>query len=240
MPPPIKLGWTGLNSQALIQQTFSNRVSICLLVVQEVTTYHCCFTNKNIDKTSLPHHLKQTNKQPKSKVISMSFLYSFGTTFHTHSTSNEGEDFPFFSDPSFFNNSHTDISHENSNPFDEPFPSSSSLDPFSPSFFSPPRENLNLYQAFDESEVKIEESQMGNVQFLPHSYSGVENVSKYMQRSFSSNSFESKPGFLFRPQHHILMDSPHFQRNDISSPEISFFTGQMRKVCSTGDLQVKN
>lgn len=79
-----------------------------------------------------------------------------------------------------------------------------------------------------------------NQQFLPHSYGGTESVSKYMQRSFSSNSFEGKPGFLFQTRHETLVDSPNFQRNDISSPENSAFSGQMRRVCSTGDLQVKN
>lgn len=208
-------------------------------------------------------------------------LYSLGTNFHTHSTSDGVGDLPFFSDPfPFFNTSSshtTDVAQQSSNPFDESLPFS--LDPFPPSFFSfsPPSshlESLNLYQgnnhtttvqtlssngptnsaaselgsfsAFDGSEVKSEESQMGldyaynNQQFLPHSYSGTESVSKYMQRSFSSNSFEGKPGFLFQTRHETLVDSPNFQRNDISSPENSAFSGQMRRVCSTGDLQVKN
>lgn len=192
-------------------------------------------------------------------------LYSFGTTtFHTHSTSeivssNDGSgDLPFFSNSfPFFTNSHHSTnevtSQQNSNPFDEPL--LPSLDPFSPSFFSfsPPTDQNHTtvqplcnesFSAFDFSQVKNEESQISidyynyntntnNNQFLPHSYSGDENVSKYMQRSFSSNSFEKKPSFLFQTHHDNLVDSSKFQRHDLSSPENS-----LRRVCSTGDLQV--
>lgn len=123
-------------------------------------------------------------------------------------------------------------------------------------------ENLNLYQTthlqwlqngsdFDNGlgnmsgleglEVKNEECQMGfessfnHQAFLPHSYSGgggAENVTKLMQRSYSSNSFDAKTGFLFQPRFDTLMESPSFQNQEI-------FGGQMRRVCSTGDLQVR-
>lgn len=100
--------------------------------------------------------------------------------------------------------------------------------------------------AMDGFEVKTEECQMSvdydaynQHHFFPHSYSGAESVAKYMQRSFSSNSFNGKPGFLFHPHSDKLMDSPNFQNNGMSSPENSCFNGQMRRVCSTGDLQVK-
>lgn len=198
-------------------------------------------------------------------------LYSYDTTFHTHSNSDylssDGVgDLPFLSDSfPFFPNSPSNVAHDNSNS------NSNSLDPFSPSFFSfsPPSshlESLSLYHgnrvqplsngqnvanefgtfsAFDGSEVKTEETQLGvdcvyAQQLLPHSYSGAENFSRYMQRSFSSNSFEAKPGFLSQPHTDTLVDSPKFQRHDLSSPEDTLFTGQMRRVCSTGDLQVKS
>ncbi|XP_057417619.1 two-component response regulator-like APRR9 [Lotus japonicus] len=210
-------------------------------------------------------------------------LYAFGTTFHTHSSSDlvsaDGDvgDFPFFPDPfTCFTSSPTDEAQKSSisNPFDETL--ANSLDPFSPSFssFSPPSSHLgslslyaanrvqqqqplssngsNLateygcFSAFDESEVKSEESQMGVVhdytcstqKFIPHSYSGAEDLSKYMQRSFSSNCFEGKPSFLFQNSHHdASVDSSKFQKHEMNSPEHSVFSGQMRRVCSTGDLQ---
>ncbi|KAL1364374.1 hypothetical protein HN51_012579 [Arachis hypogaea] len=112
---------------------------------------------------------------------------------------------------------------------------------------------------FDVTQVvKSEECQIGvefdygynnhnHQHFFPHSYSGAENVAKYMQRSFSSNSFHGKPGnFLFQNNHSDTlnnnnnnnnMKSPSFQRHDMNSPENSAFNGQMRRVCSTGDLQ---
>ncbi|XP_031253426.1 uncharacterized protein LOC116111333, partial [Pistacia vera] len=106
----------------------------------------------------------------------------------------------------------------------------------------------NGYQDFsslDAMEVKSEESLVGfdscyNQQqqsFVPRSYSGVENVAKYMQRSYSSNSFDNKSGFLFRPHFDTLMEPPNVNNQALSSPESNFFSGQMRRVCSTGDLQ---
>ncbi|KAL2342734.1 hypothetical protein Fmac_004019 [Flemingia macrophylla] len=177
-------------------------------------------------------------------------LYAFDTTFHSHC---DGVgDLTFLSDSfPFFPNS----------------PTSNSLPSLDPSFFSfsPPSahlESLSLYHAnrmsnghnlatefrsfspFDGhgSQVKSEDSQLGvdsvyGSQLLPHSYSGADDFSKYMQRSFSSNSFEGKPGFLSQPYSDAHVDSPSFQRHDMSSPDDIVFAGQMRRVCSTGDLQ---
>ncbi|XWS49978.1 hypothetical protein CRYUN_Cryun12cG0048900 [Craigia yunnanensis] len=83
-------------------------------------------------------------------------------------------------------------------------------------------------------EIKNEECQVD----LDSAYSDVnENVAKYLQRSFSSNSFEGKPNFSFQPPFDSLMESQNFQGQALSMPETSFFAGQMRKVCSTGDLE---
>ncbi|KDP25406.1 hypothetical protein JCGZ_20562 [Jatropha curcas] len=91
--------------------------------------------------------------------------------------------------------------------------------------------------------VKTEECQMGydssynNQLFMPHSYSGAENVAKFMQRSYSSNSFEGKPDFLFQPRFDTLLESSNYQNENLSSPENTFLAGQLRRVCSTGDLR---
>ncbi|KAF5460642.1 hypothetical protein F2P56_020498 [Juglans regia] len=125
-------------------------------------------------------------------------------------------------------------------------------------------ESLNLYQSthfqclpngldlqngfgnlsgLENLEVKNEECQMGfessfNQTFAPHSYSGgAENVAKLMQRSYSSNCFDGKPGFLYQPRFDTFMESSNFRKHDLSTPERSLFSGQMRRVCSTGDLQ---
>lgn len=134
---------------------------------------------------------------------------------------------------------------------------------FPPNFISssPPstqfEKSLNLYpnqapkmQSFSNGygdlgelsslEVKNEELQVGfdsgygNFS-APQNYTGAENAGKYLQRSFSENCFDSKPGFEipFQPQFNSLMESQNFQ----TSPENSFFAGQIRRVCSTGDLQ---
>ncbi|XP_075639981.1 zinc finger protein CONSTANS-LIKE 1 [Castanea sativa] len=93
-------------------------------------------------------------------------------------------------------------------------------------------------------EVKNEECQLGfessfSQAFVPQSYScGTENVAnKFMQRSYSSNCFEGKPSFLFQPHFDTFMESQNFQNQALSPTENSFLAGQMRRVCSTGDLQ---
>lgn len=66
------------------------------------------------------------------------------------------------------------------------------------------------------------------------------NAVKLLQRSYSSNSFEdNKPSFLFQPPHHhhhldsVLESPPNYWPSQVlDSP-----AHQMRRVCSTGDLQ---
>ncbi|XP_004511566.1 uncharacterized protein [Cicer arietinum] len=134
-----------------------------------------------------------------------------------------------------------------------------SLDPFSSCFFSfsssssSPTNNhilpLTNSSALDESRVKTEEYCQMSVEdypnkhhFLSHSCSGDEtdqSASKLMQRrSYSCNNFHDKPDFPFEANYHnTLMDSPDFQWHEFNSPENSFFSGQMRRACSAGDLQ---
>lgn len=122
-------------------------------------------------------------------------------------------------------------------------------------------ENLSLYQLnnfsnettqvfggyeYDGVEIKNEEGQVGQEYLFPHSYNGTESVAKYFQRSYSSNNcFHGEPidnndnnNFICQPSFNSLMESPDFQNHSLSSPENCFFSGHMRKVCSTGDLQV--
>ncbi|KAK9277117.1 hypothetical protein L1049_006656 [Liquidambar formosana] len=91
-------------------------------------------------------------------------------------------------------------------------------------------------------EVKIEECQVGfgsssAPSFPPHSFSGFDNAAKMMQRTYSSNSFDGKPGFFFQPRFNIPMGPPNFQTHLMNSPENSFPDSHIRRVCSTGDLQ---
>ncbi|KAM0978798.1 hypothetical protein ACFX13_014978 [Malus domestica] len=96
------------------------------------------------------------------------------------------------------------------------------------------------FSLFDALEVKAEESHQA---FEPHSYGSTENAVKFMQMSYSSNCFDgnnNKPGFYFQPSFDSLMKSPSFQNQalNLSSPESSFLDGQMRRISSTGDLQI--
>ncbi|KAF9689314.1 hypothetical protein SADUNF_Sadunf01G0079400 [Salix dunnii] len=173
--------------------------------------------------------------------------------------------FPPFRDSSidilqeFSNNQNTQYPVENSNSVDSFRPSILSSSP--PSHLL---EGLSLYQTnhfqalangenladgygnfpgLDALEVKTEECQVGfdssyNQQyFMPHRFTGVENVAKMMQRSYSSNSFEGNHGFLFQPRFDSLLESTDYQGQPLSSPENNFLAGHMRRVCSTGDLQ---
>ncbi|KAI9075128.1 hypothetical protein K1719_020575 [Acacia pycnantha] len=185
--------------------------------------------------------------------------YAFDSSFPRHSTSSDmaSSDTPggfdhFFSDPfhfPFFNSTDVAAVHQISNETAY----SSSLDPFSFSF-SPPSihlENVSLYQQHLETEfgnfsglddgfkvVKSEELQMsgdysnGNQNFVPQNNAS-ENVHRSIQRSYSSNCFDGKPGFLLQPHYDTLIDSSNFHGQAMNSPE----NNQVRRVCSTGDLQ---
>ncbi|XP_062119567.1 uncharacterized protein LOC133834074 [Humulus lupulus] len=130
----------------------------------------------------------------------------------------------------------------------------------SPTITTTQLQNQNLSNGFginfsglDSFSVKTEECQMGfeNGYYGNNNFGGLcssssdNNVTKYIQRSLSSNSFDGKPGFSFSPQFDSLMESSNFQTHHhhqhqaLSSPEIDngFLSGQMRRVCSTGDLQ---
>ncbi|XP_010545551.1 PREDICTED: uncharacterized protein LOC104817876 isoform X2 [Tarenaya hassleriana] len=97
------------------------------------------------------------------------------------------------------------------------------------------------FSGFGISDVKTElffdasgYNQTGAAALMARSYSAVENVGKYMQRSFSSNSVEAKPGFQFN---YPLVEPSNLHNQTLSSPENGFLSGHMRRVCSTGDLQ---
>ncbi|KAG5249353.1 zinc finger protein [Salix suchowensis] len=169
-------------------------------------------------------------------------LYVLDAFFDHHPTpeivSPDGGDL-FFPDPfSPFCDSSIDILQEFSNN-QCPLENSNSVDSFSP--------NLSLYQTnhlqafangdnlvsgyshptgLDALEVKTEECQLS-----------FEKCGKMMQRSYSSNSFEGKPGFLFQPRFNTLLESPNYQSQALSLPENDFLAGQLRRACSTGDLQ---
>ncbi|CAI0414577.1 unnamed protein product [Linum tenue] len=100
-----------------------------------------------------------------------------------------------------------------------------------------------------ELEVKTEECHVGLEGFvtMPRNYGGAVNddVEKVMQRSYSGNSFDDDGGgggsrgaggFFFQPRFDTVLESQSYQQ-PLSSPESNFFAGQLRRVCSTGDLQ---
>ncbi|KAK7366747.1 hypothetical protein VNO80_08744 [Phaseolus coccineus] len=104
------------------------------------------------------------------------------------------------------------------------------------------KSEFRSFSALHGSEVTSEECQMvvdyfRNHHFLSQTCHASGSASKVIQRSFSCNSFGGKPDFPFEPHPDTLMDSPNFQCHALLSPENNFFMGQMRRVCSTGDLQ---
>ncbi|KAH6783308.1 hypothetical protein C2S52_008267 [Perilla frutescens var. hirtella] len=104
---------------------------------------------------------------------------------------------------------------------------------------SPPSVQLqNLQIAGTEHSVKTEECNLNfdtfnNNSFSPQSFN--ETAFKLMQRSYSSNSFDNTRSFSFRPQFDSVFESHNLHTQFFTSPESS--SGQMRRVCSTGDLQ---
>ncbi|KAL4295502.1 hypothetical protein GQ457_12G000890 [Hibiscus cannabinus] len=92
----------------------------------------------------------------------------------------------------------------------------------------------NSENGFENLEAKNEESRLD----FDSAHSDVHNNGgKYLQRSFSSNCFEGKSSFSFKPPFDSLMESHSFHGQALSLPENSFFITQMRKVSSTGDLE---
>lgn len=181
-------------------------------------------------------------------------LYTFDISYQRHSSpdnmvSYDGNgNFVFFSDPHSFpfltGSPIDDVVQGNFN---------TSLDPFSSSFCSfSPQENpvqplsnikgeFRSFSYLHGSEVTSKECQMGvdytyNQHFISQTCHGSESASKLIQRSFSCTSFDEKPRFPFEPHPDTLMD---FQWHALNSPENTFFAAQMRRVCSTGDLQVQ-
>ncbi|XP_050226946.1 uncharacterized protein LOC126676723 [Mercurialis annua] len=181
-------------------------------------------------------------------------LYFYESSLYHHSSPemvSSENDFLLFSDPfsPFYDSSSTEIFQDFSNPIHN------SLDNFTPTntilSSSPPShqlENLSLHQTtaqlqqplenasnLDVLGVKNEEFQMG----VDSNYND-KWVSKIIQRSYSSNSFEGKSDFLFQPYFDTLLESSssNFHQNQtFSPPESSFLANHMRRVCSTGDLQ---
>ncbi|XP_051137671.1 zinc finger protein CONSTANS-LIKE 1-like [Andrographis paniculata] len=104
---------------------------------------------------------------------------------------------------------------------------------------SPPSvqlENLSLQSQFGNAaafSVKSEDFPLsfdsGFHGILPQSFDGA--AVRYMQRSFSSNSFENKQSFPFQPQ----FDNLIWECQNL--PDSYAAAGHMRRVCSTGDLQ---
>ncbi|KAK7406124.1 hypothetical protein VNO78_07742 [Psophocarpus tetragonolobus] len=165
-------------------------------------------------------------------------LYTSDISLNTYSS----PDNMFFSDPFFTSSPIYDVALGNVN--------NNSLHPFSPSCLSfSPHQNetpeFTSFSALHGSEGTTEECQMGmdysyNHNFLSQTCNNAsESASKLIQRSFSCNAFygKLKPGFHFETLPDTLMDSPNFQWHALNSPENVFFKGQMRRVCSTGDLQ---
>ncbi|XVE57923.1 hypothetical protein DITRI_Ditri04bG0128600 [Diplodiscus trichospermus] len=97
------------------------------------------------------------------------------------------------------------------------------------------RNSQNGYENFNSLnnclEIKNEECQVD----FDSAYSDVENVENYLQRSFSSNSFEGNPYVSFQPPFDPLMEPLNFQSQSL--PEANFFAEQMRRASSTGDLE---
>ncbi|XP_022873071.1 putative zinc finger protein CONSTANS-LIKE 11 isoform X2 [Olea europaea var. sylvestris] len=129
------------------------------------------------------------------------------------------------------------------NPFDE----INSLDQIASTQF----ENLSLYHLTNPEnsvlEVKAKEDQFPFDSFSDHGNSilhefydvAAESAVKFMHRSYSSNSFENIPNFLFQPRFDNIFESQNLQNDVLNSPESSFSSGQMRRICSAGDLQMK-
>ncbi|KAK8285418.1 hypothetical protein V6Z12_D08G223100 [Gossypium hirsutum] len=96
--------------------------------------------------------------------------------------------------------------------------------------------NSNEYQSSSSLSFPAVKNEESLVDF--DSAFNIDNVANYLQRSFSSNSFETKPNFPFQTAPNSLMEPQNFRgQTAFSLPENTFFAAHMRKVSSTGDLE---
>lgn len=198
----------------------------------------------------------------KKKHILNNFKKRRKTQFKVFLITMASDLFPF--DGSFFSDQFSpftdsiDILQElENNPIQEnPIDEISCLDQIASTLLSnspPSRQlgNLSLYQTpshlgnspdFNSMEVKTEECQFPC--FYSSSYDYNNNGSSFMmQRSYSSHSFDGRrSGFLFQPGFGSLVEESHSFQSQLlrSSPENGFSSGQVRRACSTGDLQVSS
>ncbi|KAH6769733.1 hypothetical protein C2S52_014536 [Perilla frutescens var. hirtella] len=120
-------------------------------------------------------------------------------------------------------------------------------DPFSPF----PDSALEIFQEIQENSAAVVTAgdeiasallsssplsvRLQNLQIVGTEHSFEETAFKLMQRSYNSNSFDNTRSFSFRPQFDSVFESHNLHTRFFSSPESS--SGQMKRVCSTGDLQ---
>ncbi|KAB2608646.1 hypothetical protein D8674_011814 [Pyrus ussuriensis x Pyrus communis] len=180
--------------------------------------------------------------------MSSSGLYIVNDSFYRHSTTSEMADLQFFSKKPFSPFSDIDLLQLQAISNQQTY--QNVTDQNSPSLISSSSPSYQLETLSRTRKpsctkwnktVKTEESHQA---FESHSYGGAENAAKFMQMSYSSNCFDgsnNKPGFYFQRSFDSLMESPSFQNQalSLSSPESSFLDGQMRRVSSTGDLQIR-
>ncbi|KAL3499315.1 hypothetical protein ACH5RR_038408 [Cinchona calisaya] len=190
------------------------------------------------------------------------FSYPFSPNF-SDSSSIDPTQQDFFQTFEDNNNNNHSIIQENNSVDDETTISLEQIASVLFSSSSPPSnqlENLSISQTTHNfpnatnsdnySPIKTEEFQVPfNNSFLPQNNTTAENVvstGTLIQRSYSSNSFDdhiNKPNFLFHPRFDSFMeDSSNLHSQQILNipPDKNFSSCHMRRVCSTGDLQVMN
>ncbi|CAI9775730.1 unnamed protein product [Fraxinus pennsylvanica] len=126
------------------------------------------------------------------------------------------------------------------------FYETNSLDQISPTLLSSSPsstvnlENLSLsHLGNGEYSVKIEECPIPLVDSFGNSVMGLMAQSyeeEFMQRSYGSKSFDGNPNLPFYPPGFDGMESRSLQKQALT-PESGFSYSQIRRVCSTGDLQ---
>ncbi|XP_022159598.1 uncharacterized protein LOC111025963, partial [Momordica charantia] len=91
----------------------------------------------------------------------------------------------------------------------------------------------NGFQNLSNFDVKNEESPLG---FSSDAFNPPLCFDNAADKSFLQRSFSDKPPFKSRLES-LLMESPNFHNHSIAAPDSDFFSSQIRRVFSTGDLQ---
>lgn len=200
--------------------------------------------NKNSKPTEKINIKKQNQKQEQEQEQEIDFHMSSDLFIHGDSSSSSSLFHCSSSDLVFPSDAEIQLFSDHFSPnFADSFDFTQPIIPHNSNFdsvdHSIPMHNLslqssNVFQNFPNFDIKNEESHLGFTS-NQHPLCFID-PSENAEKSLLQRSFSEKPGSFLES---LLMDSPNFPNNSLPCSDSHFFSSQIRRVFSTGDLQVR-